>query len=116
MSSAEAEYIAAAYCTTQAVWLRSMLAELQHKQEHSTVIYCDNKSAIALAKNPVFHGRSKHIDIKYHFIRDLVKSEKIVLQYCKSVDQVADMFTKPLKIDSFLKLKRMIGMVKMNSA
>lgn len=92
-----------------------MLAELRHKQEYPTVINCDNKSAIALAKNPVFHERSKHIDIKYHFIRDLVKSEEIVLQFCKSEDQVADMFTKPLKTDSFIKLKRMIGMVKMSS-
>ncbi|XP_030448469.1 uncharacterized mitochondrial protein AtMg00810-like [Syzygium oleosum] len=109
LSSAEAKYIAEAYCATQAIWLHLMFAELRHKQKHPTMINCDNKSAIALAKNLVFHGRSKHIDIKYHFIRDLVKSEEIVLQFCKSEDQVADMFTKPLKTDSFLKLKRKHG-------
>jgi hypothetical protein len=116
LSTAEAEYIAAAYCATQAVWLRKMLEELRHKQQHPTVIYCDNKSAIALAKNPVFHGRSKHIDIKYHFIRDLVKSEEIVLEFCKTEDQMADIFTKALKTNSFLKFKKMIGMVKKSSA
>ncbi|PKI62768.1 hypothetical protein CRG98_016867 [Punica granatum] len=109
LSTAEAEYIAAAYCATQAIWLRQLLRELQLEQMKPTVIKCDNKSAIALAENPVFHGRSKHIDIKYHFIRALVKSGEIVLEFCKSEDQVADMFTKPLKADTLFKLKRMIG-------
>ncbi|PKI47460.1 hypothetical protein CRG98_032140 [Punica granatum] len=86
-----------------------------NEQMKPTVIKCDKKSAIALTKNPVFHGRSKHIDIKYHFIRALVKSEEIVLEFCKSKDQVADIFTKPLKANTLLKLKSMIGTVKKSS-
>ncbi|TXG52111.1 hypothetical protein EZV62_021280 [Acer yangbiense] len=76
-----------------------------------SVIYCDNKSTISLTKNPVFHGRSKHIDIKFHFIQDLVKDNEIVIAYCRSEEQVADIFTKPLKVDSFLKLKKTLGMM-----
>ena len=110
LSTTEAEYIAAANCATQAVWLRRMLGELQHQQNGPTTIYCDNKSTIALTKNPMFHGRSKHIDIKHHYIRELVKDKEIVVEYCASEYQVADIFTKSLKADLFLKLKRKLGM------
>ncbi|KAG6501037.1 hypothetical protein ZIOFF_040903 [Zingiber officinale] len=105
LSTAEAEYIAASNCATQAVWLRRMLGFLQHKQDDSTMVFCDNKSTIELTKNPVFHGRSKHIDIKYHFIRDLVRENEIAVNYCKSEDQVADIFTKGLKMKTLMKLK-----------
>ena len=107
----EAEYIAVASGATQAVWLHRMLCDLKHQQGTPTVIYCDNKSTISLTKNPVFHGRSKHIDIKFHFIRDLVKDNEIVIEYCRSKEQVADIFTKPLKVDTFLKLKKTLGMM-----
>lgn len=72
---------------------------------------CDNKSAMALAKNPVFHGRSKHIDIKYHYIREQVNDGKIELNFCKSEDQIVDILTKPLKADLFEKFKMMLGVV-----
>ena len=90
-----------------------MLEFLQHEQKEPTKIFCDNMSAIALSKNPVFHGRSKHIDIKFHYIRNLVKDREIALMFCKSEDQVADIFTKPLKVEAFLKLKKMMGMMKL---
>jgi len=112
LSTAEAEYIAAGSTATQAVWLRRILSVLQHKQEGPTKILCDSKSAIALSKNPVFHGRSKHIDIKFHFIRDLVNDKEIELEFVRSEDQVADIFTKPLKAELFLKMKRLMGMMK----
>nr|XP_027097550.1 uncharacterized protein LOC113717096 [Coffea arabica] len=60
----------------------------------------------------IFHGRSKHIDIKYHFIRELVQEQEIVIDYCRSEDQVANILTKPLKLEMFMKLKKMLGMVK----
>ena len=88
-----------------------MLCDLKHQHKAPTVIYCDKKSTISLTKNPVFHGRSKHIDIKFHFIRDLVKDNEIVIEYCRSEEQVADIFTKSLKVDSFLKLKKTLGMM-----
>lgn len=68
LSSTEAEFIAATTCACQAIWLQRILEELHFKQNHSIVIYCDNNSAIKLSKNPVLHGRSKHIDVKYHFL------------------------------------------------
>eukprot|EP01018_Ginkgo_biloba_P040990 Gb_08639 [translate_table: standard] len=87
-----------------------MLEELMHPQMEETVIFCDNQSTIALSKNPVLHGRSKHIDIKFHFIRELVKSKEIKLSYCRSKDQVADILTKPLKEEDFNRLKNLLGM------
>ncbi|KAL0343433.1 UNVERIFIED_CONTAM: hypothetical protein Sangu_1230700 [Sesamum angustifolium] len=68
-SSAEAEYIAAAATSNQAIWLRRILEDMGEKQKEPTRIYCDNKSAIAITKNPVQHSRTKHIDIKYHSLR-----------------------------------------------
>ncbi|XP_074579105.1 secreted RxLR effector protein 161-like [Curcuma longa] len=110
LSTTEVEYIAVTNCATQAIWLRKILDFLQHKQDDSTIIFCDNKSTIALSKNPVFHGRSKHIDIKYHKIREWVAEKQINIEYCPSEYQVADIFTKPMKTENFLKLKKAIGM------
>lgn len=112
LSTAEAEYIAATSCATQTVWLRRILEVMHHEQNTPTKIYCDNKSAIALSKNPVFHGRSKHIDIRFHKIRELIAEKEVVIEYCPTEEQIADIFTKPLKIESFYKLKKMLGMMK----
>lgn len=111
LSTAEAEYISVTNGACHAVWLRRMLKELKHGQKTPTTILCDNKSAIALTNNPVFHGRSKHIDIKYHYVRELVKEGEVELQFCSSEEQVADIMTKPLKAESFEKFKEMIGIV-----
>lgn len=109
LSTTEAEFVAANSCACQAVWLRQILAALQFKQEGATTIYCDKSSAIKLSKNPVLHGRSKHIDVRYHFLRDLTNNGIIDLVYCKSQDQVADIFTKSLKLTAFQKLRGMLG-------
>eukprot|EP00253_Pinus_taeda_P034058 PITA_34058 len=79
LSIAEAEYVAATAAACQAVWLRRVLRDLCHEQEKGATIYCDNSSAIALSKNSVFHKRTKHIDTKFHFIRELVNNGEIVL-------------------------------------
>ena len=84
LSTTEAEYIALSAAGCQALWLRWILKELKYSQEKGTVLFCDNNSTIALSKNPVFHGRSKHIRIKYHFIRDLVKEGEVIIKHCKS--------------------------------
>ncbi|KAL4377055.1 hypothetical protein GQ457_02G041490 [Hibiscus cannabinus] len=110
LSTCEAEYIAAAACTCQAIWLKNILDELNFAQEGPTTIYVDNKSTISLAKNHVSHSRSKHIYTKYHFIREQVKNKNVELVYCKTEDQLADIFTKPLKADTFYKLKGKLGM------
>lgn len=79
-------------------------------EKRGTIIQCDNSSAIQLSKNPVFHGKSKHIHVRFHFLRDLVNDGVVELRYCNSQDQVADIMTKPLKLEQFEKLRGMLGM------
>ena len=85
---------------------------LQHEQVDLTKIYYDSKTVIKLSKNPIFHGRNKHININIHFIRELVQNQEIIIDYCKSKNQVADIFTKLLKVELFLKLEKMFGMIR----
>ena len=82
----EAEYVAATSSVCHAVWLRSILKELHMSQEEATEIFVNNKSALALAKNPVFHDRSKHIDTRYHFIRECIARKEVQLEFVKSQD------------------------------
>ena len=93
----------------EAIWLKNLLKEFDHSQEESIIIYVDNKSAIELSKNPVQHGRSKHIDMKYHFLRDYVKKKVAKLQYCNTEEQVANIFTKALPVDRFKRLRTMLS-------
>ena len=81
------------------------------KQEGPTIIHVDNKSAIELAKNPVNHERSKHIDVRFHFIREHVKEGSVELRHVASKDQAADIFTKPLSREVFERGRKMIGML-----
>ena len=112
LSTCEAEYVAATKCVSHAIWLRNLLKELNMSQVEPTEIRVDNKSAIALAKNPVFHDRSKHIDTRYHYIRECVASSEVQLKFVKSRDQIADIFTKPLKTEDFIRLRRSLGIIK----
>ena len=79
LSIAEVEYVAATAAACQAIWMRRMLRSLCQEQTKVTVIFCNNSSAIALSKNSVFHKRTKHIDTKFHLIRELVNNGEIVL-------------------------------------
>eukprot|EP00253_Pinus_taeda_P019640 PITA_19640 len=110
LSTAEAEYVAATAAACQAVWVRRMLRSLCQEQATTTIIFCDNSSAIALYKNSVFHKRTKHIDTKFHYIRELVNNGEIVLQHCRTQEQVADILTKPLDQKSFEFLRKRVGM------
>lgn len=96
LSSTEAEYIAAAHASKEVVWLRRLLSELGQAPNAPTRLHIDNQSAIAIAKNPEFHDRTKHIDVRYHFLRQKVDSEEILLTYLPTDDQVADVLTKGL--------------------
>jgi len=91
-----------------------MLKHLGFPQENPTEIYIDNRSAITLAKNPVYHERSKHIDTRHHFIQEHVNNNEVELISCKTNDQVADIFTKPLKEETFIRLKLMFGMTSLD--
>ncbi|PNX81311.1 copia-type polyprotein [Trifolium pratense] len=110
LSTTEAEFVSAASCAYQCLWLKSILDHLLIKQPGCIVINCDSSSSIKLSKNPILHGRCKHIDVRYHFLRDLSKDGIVELQYCKSHEQLADIMTKALKFDSFCKLREGTGM------
>ncbi|GKA35078.1 retrovirus-related pol polyprotein from transposon TNT 1-94 [Tanacetum coccineum] len=112
LSSCEAEYVAATSCVCHAIWLKSMLKELYMEQEDASQIYMDNKSAIDLAKNPVYHDRSKHINTRYHFIRECIARKDVRVIHTSSEDQVADIFTKPLNEREFSRQIMMLGVGK----
>ncbi|KAK2370871.1 putative mitochondrial protein [Trifolium repens] len=115
LSSCEAEYVAAAQAACQAVWLESLLDELKIKYVKPVKLNVDNQSAISLARNPIAHGRSKHIETKYHFLRYQVTQDKLKLVHCRTNVQIADIMTKPLKADRFKELRTLVGLVKMNN-
>ncbi|KAH9697084.1 hypothetical protein KPL71_023464 [Citrus sinensis] len=106
LSTCEAVYVAATSSVCHAIWLRNLLKELGLPQEEPIEICVDNKSTIALSKNPVFHDRSKHIDTRYHFIRECIARKEVQIKYVKSQDQAANIFTKPLKKEDFVWLVR----------
>ena len=110
LSTCEAEYMAVAIAVCQAVWLRRLLDELTGVEAHPPALMVDNQPAIALAKNLVLHDRSKHIDVKFHFLRDCVDGGQIVIEFVKTGRQLADVLTKPLGRLRLTELKEMIGM------
>lgn len=109
LSTSEAEYIAATSSACQCIWLRRILDDLDQKQEKAMELYCDNKSTIAMTKDPAFHGRTKHIDIRFHFIRELVEREEIILKFCSTNEQVADIFTKALPYQKHTYFRSLLG-------
>ena len=109
LSTTEAEFIAGASCACQAVWLRRILEVLAHVQHEPTKVNCDNSSAIKLSRNPVMHGRSKHIDVWFHFLREHTKNGVVEMVHCPTQEQIADVMTKPLKLDTFLKMRGLMG-------
>lgn len=111
LSTAEAEYVALASAGQEAAWMRELTATLENRPQRSVVLFEDNQSAIAMTKNPQFHGRSKHISIKYHFIRNQVDERVIDLKYCPTQDMIADMMTKGLSKEQFTTLRSMAGVL-----
>ncbi|XP_040258780.1 secreted RxLR effector protein 161-like [Aegilops tauschii subsp. strangulata] len=111
LSSCEAEYVAAATAACQGIWLSRLMGDLFMEEHGAVTIFVDNKSAIQLCKNPVFHDRSKHIDVRFHFIRNCIEEEKIKVEHIPTGDQLADMFTKSLGRTRFQELRARIGMV-----
>jgi hypothetical protein len=109
LSSIEAEYRAATKGACEAVWLRRILGDLMLEQTKPTILFCDNQGVLKLAKNPVFHECTKHIDVHCHFIRQLVEDDEVELQYCTTQEQTADIFTKPLGPDKFVKFRDKLG-------
>lgn len=95
-SSTEAKYRCIAHTTTELYWLCSLMIELHIPLDKAPVIHCDNVSAISLSLNPIFHARTKHIEVDYHFVREKNARKQIVLRFVSTKDQAADIFTKGL--------------------
>ncbi|XP_074356309.1 secreted RxLR effector protein 161-like [Apium graveolens] len=109
LSSCEAEFMAATAAACQGIWLRNLLSQITDEKVGLVTLYIDNKSAIDLAKNPMFHGRSKHIDIRYHFIRECVDRGEIVVKHVATENQKADILTKALTTVKFERMRKLLG-------
>jgi hypothetical protein len=112
LSTAKAEYITTCSASSEAVWLRKLLARLFDLELEVTCIWCDNQSCIKLSKNPVFHDKSKHIKIRYHYIRDMVQRGAVRLQYVATDEQVVGVLTKPLSRVRYECLRDKLGVVR----
>jgi hypothetical protein len=111
LSTTEAKYITLCVEIREAVWLRKILENLFGHEMDTTIIHCNNQSCVKLSENPVFHNKSKHIEIKYHYIIDMVQIKSVHMQYISTHDQIADVFTKPLARMKFEYFRERLGMV-----
>lgn len=112
LSTAEAEYVAVASCCAHLLWIKQQLEDYGVVTE-CIPIMCDNISALNMAKNPVHHKRTKHIDVRHHFLRDNVEKGNISVNFCKTEDQVADIFTKTLGRELYEKIRVEPGLIKL---
>ena len=110
-SSTEAEYKAVANATAELIWVQSLLRELRILQTQSPVLWCDNIGATYMSSNPVFHARTKHIEIDYHFVRERVAQKLLQIKFISSKDQLADIFTKPLPLPLFQGCRRNLNLL-----
>jgi hypothetical protein len=110
LSTTEAEYVAASTATKEIAWLRNLLNDIGCCQHQPTTLLCDNQSAIRLVRNPEFHQRTKHIDVKFHYIRNMQEEGAVNILYVDTSNQLADALTKALTQPMFVKFKSCIGM------
>ena len=110
-SSTEAEYKAVANATAELIWIQFLLRELKIPQKQPPVLWCDNIGATYLSSNPVFHARTKHIEVDYHFVRERVAQKLLLIKFISSKDQLADIFTKPLPLPQFEGCRRNLNLV-----
>lgn len=114
LSSTEAEYVAASAATKTVIWFRQLLDDIGWEQKSPTTLLCDNQGAISLVKNSGHQARTKHIDVKYHHIRNMVKEGVIHIQYIHTSQQLADILTKPLDGQLFSRLREESNIVDIN--
>ena len=112
-SSTEAEYKALANATAEIIWLQSMLKELGVILVQAPCLWCDNLGATYLSANPVFHDRTKHIEIDFHFVKERVANKELDVRFIHSGDQIADGFTKALPTRRFENFRRNLNLIKL---
>ena len=110
LSTTEAEYMAVTQATKEAIWLRGLLKEVGHDTKEPVTIYSDNQGCISLAKNPVYHAKSKHIDIQHHFVREKVSNGAVNILYQGTEQMVADSLTKGVQREKFEFCRRGFGL------
>lgn len=115
LSSCEAEFMAATPTACQVIWLRTLLSEVMGGAPEPVKLYVDNKSMITLMKNPVFHGRSKYINTRFHFIHECVERGEIIVEDVSGDEQRADILTKSLARIRFTKMRELIGVRNLES-
>ena len=108
-STAEAKYVATAIHCTNIVWIKHLLKGMKEEITEPMIVYCDNTSAINISNNPVMHAKTKHIAIKYHYVRELVEDKQVKMKYINSKEQIADIFKKSLPKDAFEYLRGKLG-------
>ena len=110
LSSTKAEYIAQTHAAKEALWFQSFMEEVRGGSQSPITINCDNRGAISLAKDNKFHSRTKHIDLRFHFIQEAVQDEKIAVSYVPTKENPSDIFTKVLAKPKFLRFVDMLGL------
>lgn len=112
LSTTEAEYMAVSATTQEVMWIQGLSCELQPKIcQDPILIYSDNQSAIHLGMTNSYHPRTKHIDVRHHFIRDKIQEKKIILKYKSTLEMVADIYTKPLPKPKFEEMRSLLGLI-----
>ena len=109
LSTMESEYVAMKHTTKEALWIWMFLGEILHPLMKLMLLYCDNQSAITIAKNNQYHACTKHIDIHYHFIREMVTRNVVKICYCPTNQMIADIFIKALPVKTFEALQELLG-------
>jgi hypothetical protein len=109
-SSTESEYKALANATAEVIWIQALLGELGVSQTRPPILWCDNIGATYLSSNQVFHARTKHIEVDYHFVRERVAQKLLQIKFISSKDQIADIFTKPLPLPLFQSCRRNLNL------
>lgn len=114
LSTTEAEYIAASEACKEAIWLRKLLCDIGYECNDPTLLNIDNQSAIRLVKNPEFHERTKHVEVRYHHIREKYENGEIFVDYIETENQLADILTKALSPEIFVNLRNRLNLIKID--